>query len=94
MNALARLDQLAQSLESESESMGLRLTIEVGSDGAVVQLEIIVSIPGEGPEAGYGVEVGARSSESALQLLLVELDAGGLAEARAFAAEHRRKATL
>jgi hypothetical protein len=92
MNGLQKLDALAQSLEAES--MGIRLSIEVGADAAVVDLQVIVSIPGEGQEAGYGCEVGARTSEAAVEMLLTDLDTGGLAEARRFRDERLRQAAL
>jgi hypothetical protein len=92
MSALSKLDALAQTLADQS--MGIRLTIEVGADAVVADMQIIVSIPGEGPEAGYGIEGGAPTSEAAVEMLVTELDAGGLDQARAFRDERLPKAAL
>jgi hypothetical protein len=60
MTVLEKFDALAQSLKSDG--MGVRLTIEAGTDGAVAlsgNLQIIGN-PVEKPEAGYGVEDGCQ----------------------------------
>jgi hypothetical protein len=90
--SIQKFDDLARSVAEEG--MSVRLTIEAGADGVVMDLQIIVSGAGGESEVGFGIEGGGRTSEAALELLLHDLDAGGLDQARAFRDERLRKAAM